>query len=45
MYIVFKYKINFHSLRNGSETLTKGSLFYQHVFLKLVQMNIFVRKL
>jgi len=37
MYIVAKYKINLHSLRNRLEKLDKLSLFY--LFLKLVQIN------
>ena len=37
MYIVVKYKINLHSLRNRLEKLDKGSFFY--LFLKLVQIN------
>jgi hypothetical protein len=39
MYIVWKYQIHFHSLRNKRiEKFTKGLLFY--LFLKLVQINI-----
>ena len=37
MYIVIKYQINLHSLRNRLDKLAKGSLFY--LFLKLVQIN------
>jgi hypothetical protein len=37
MYIVAKYKINLHSLRNRLEKLDKLSLFY--LFLKFVQIN------
>jgi len=37
MYIVVKYKINLHSLRNRLEKIAKGSLFYP--FLKLMQIN------
>ena len=37
MYIVVKYKINLHSLRNRLEKLAYGSLFY--LFLKLVKID------
>jgi len=36
-YIVVKYKINLHSLRNRHKKLDKGTLFYP--FLKLVETN------
>jgi hypothetical protein len=36
-YIVVKYKINLHLLREMLEKLTRGSIFY--LFLKLVQIN------
>jgi hypothetical protein len=39
-YIVGKYKINLHPLRNRPEKLAKGSFIY--LFLKLVQINFII---